>query len=156
MKTGFLPGNLDIEELHKRMKPFRKSTLIRFISIFYSATIKNKFKRYIPLSSKRLNNEINQNYKSIINGLIDYKLIEPGKKYSEGNHSNHYGLTDKYFNHKEIKVVPIKPKIETNITKKKKKLKSKDLIQARLEGKFIEMTEEEKLYEIWIINSLVL
>jgi hypothetical protein len=147
MKTGFIPGNLDIEDLHKRMKPFRKSTLIRFISIFYSATIKNKFKRYIPLSSKRLNNEINQNYKAIIDGLIDYKLIEPGKKYSEGNHSNHYGLTDKYFNHKVIKVMSIKPKIETNITKEKSRLKNNGKIQARLQGKFIEMTDEEKLYD---------
>lgn len=147
MKIGFIPGNLDFEELHKRMKPFRKSTLIRFISIFFTATIKNKFKRYIPLSSKKLNNEVNQNYKVIINGLLEYKLIEPGKKYSKGNHSNHYGLTDKYFNHKEIKVVPIKPKIKTNITIKKKKQRNKDLIQARLEGKVVEMTEEEKLYD---------
>ncbi|MHA8097656.1 hypothetical protein U8591_10995 [Aquirufa antheringensis] len=129
------------------MKPFRKSTLIRFITLFYSPTIKNKYRRYIPLSGTRLNNEINQNYKSIIDGLIDYKLIEPGRKYSEGSHSNHYGLTDKYFNHKEIIPIAIKPKINTNIAKEKRRLKQRVVIQARLDGKVLEQTTEEKLYD---------
>lgn len=145
MKTGFIPGNLDINDLHKRMKPFRKSTLIRFISLFYSPTIKNRYKRYIPLYSKKLNNEINQNYRAIIDGLIEYKLIEPGKKYSEGSHSNHYGLTDYYYNHKEIIPITLKPKIDTNIAKEKRRLKQKEVILARLANKVVEQTIEEKL-----------
>jgi hypothetical protein len=147
MKTGFIPGNLDIDDLHKRMKPFRKATLISFITLFYTATVKNRYKRYIPLSSTKLNNETNNDYKLIINGLIDYGLIEPGKKYSKDSHSNHYGLTDKYFNHKEITVVTIKPKIETNLSRDRRLKKLKDISIARLEGKIIEQTLEEKLVD---------
>lgn len=147
MKTGFIPGNLDMDDLHRRMKPFRKSTLIRFITLFYSTTIKNRFRRYIPLSSTRLNNEISQNYKLIIDGLIDYKLIEPGKKYSEGRHSNHYGLTDKYYNHKEITPVVLKPKIETNLAKNRRNQTQKMLLKARLDGQLKELTIEEKLFD---------
>jgi hypothetical protein len=147
MKTGFIPGNLDIVDLHKRMKPFRKSTLIRFISVFYTSTIKNKYRRFIPLNSTKLNNEYNQNYNLILKGLIEYGLIKPGKKYSKDNHSNHYGLTDKYFNHKEIIPVVLKPKIDTNIAKDKRKLKKEVQTQDILSGKVIEQTIEEKLFD---------
>ncbi len=145
MKLGFYPGNLDIDDLHQKMKPFRKSTLIRFISLFYSTLIKNKFRRKIPLNSTRLNNEISQNYKKLIDGLIEYGLIEPGGKYSKGAHSNYYGLTDKYFNNKEITTVQLKPKIKTNISLAKQKKKNQELINSRLRGEIVDLTFEEKL-----------
>lgn len=145
MEIGFYPGNLDLDDLHQKMKPFRKSTLIRFISLFYSTLIKNKFRRRIPLNSTRLNNEISQNYKKLIDGLIEYGLIESGGKYSKGVHSNYYGLTDKYYNNKEITTVQLKPKIQTNISLAKQKKKNQELINSRLRGEIIDLSYEEKL-----------
>jgi hypothetical protein len=127
------------------MKPFRKGTLIRFISLFYTPSLKNKFRRYIPLSSTKLNNEIHRNYKDIINGLLDYGLIVLGKKYSIGNHNNHYGLADKYYDCKDIIQVILKPRIETELARKQRILKERRLIQDRKEGRNYELTKEEKL-----------
>lgn len=147
MAIGFLPGNLDLKELKKNIPSFREDSIKRLITLFYAPTIKNKYRRYIPLNSTRLNNEVSRRYKPLIDALIDNGIIELHKNYSKDKHSNYYGLTDKYFNYKEITVVTIKPKIETNITKDMRAQKQKNIISARMEGRIIEQTTEEKLFD---------
>lgn len=147
MAIGFLPGNLDLKELKKNIPSFREDSIKRLITLFYAPTIKNKYRRFIPLNSTRLNNEVSRRYKPLIDALIDNGIIELHKNYSKDKHSNYYGLTDKYFNYKEITVVTIKPKIETNITKDMRAQKQKNIISARMEGRLIEQTTEEKLYD---------
>jgi hypothetical protein len=49
MSIGFLPGNLDLTELKKNVPSFREDSIKRLITLFYAPTIKNKYRRYIPL-----------------------------------------------------------------------------------------------------------
>lgn len=147
MSIGFLPGNLDLTELKKNVPSFREDSIKRLITLFYAPTIKNKYRRYIPLNSTRLNNEVSRRYKPLIAALIDNGIIELYKNYSKDKHSNYYGLTDTYFNYKDISVVTIKPKIETNLTKKARIKKQEHISAARMEGKSIEQTPEEKLID---------